>query len=54
MQTHLKTHQGEYQFHCDICPGRYKTEKTLRDHITKKHMVEEYEEVEEVDEVQVQ
>lgn len=40
-QAHLKSHTGEYTFTCSMCPGRYKTMKTLQDHLAAKHGVEE-------------
>lgn len=38
-QAHLKSHAGEYTFTCTLCTGRYKTEKTLMDHMALKHGV---------------
>lgn len=40
LQTHLKTHGGEYVYQCGICNNRFKTEKTLQDHIEKKHNIQ--------------
>lgn len=38
LQAHLKkSHQEVYKFECGICGGRYKTEKTLKEHLVKKH-----------------
>lgn len=40
LQLHLKTHAGEYLFQCGICKNRFKTDKTMTEHIQKKHGVE--------------
>lgn len=37
LQNHLKCHDGEYTYYCRMCSSRFKTEKTLEDHVKKKH-----------------
>lgn len=51
MQAHLKSAHfgaGEYEHQCSMCSGRYKTEKTLHEHMAAKHGVVE-EMIEEVE-----